>query len=162
MITMPSNHDAFLSYSHAADRRLAPSLQHAPIRFGKAWYRGQTLRIFRDQTSLSVSPALWALIFLASSVRMVRNHLHATARKLEQGLGEELDCLFSGPEDEWAARLFRLSSAVVLRAQEWSISKNVRISEHRVWWRLLRYSHILVTRASPKCRALHSFQNPNF
>ena len=34
----------------------------------------------------------------------VRKHLHATATKMEQGLGEEKDCLFEGTEDDWAAQ----------------------------------------------------------
>ena len=34
----------------------------------------------------------------------VRHHLHGTAMKLEQELGEEQDCLFSGSEDDWAAQ----------------------------------------------------------
>src|SRR5712691_6746833 len=34
----------------------------------------------------------------------VRQHLHATATKMEQALGEEKDYLFEGTEDEWAAQ----------------------------------------------------------
>jgi len=34
----------------------------------------------------------------------VRKHLHATAQKMEQALGEEKDCLFIGTEDDWAAQ----------------------------------------------------------
>ena len=34
----------------------------------------------------------------------VRHHLQATANRLEQALGEEQDCLFSGTEDDWAAQ----------------------------------------------------------
>jgi hypothetical protein len=34
----------------------------------------------------------------------VRQHLHATATKMEQALGEEKDSLFEGTEDEWAAQ----------------------------------------------------------
>src|SRR5712692_9200448 len=34
----------------------------------------------------------------------VRSHLHMTATKMEQALGEEKDCLFEGTEDEWAAQ----------------------------------------------------------
>jgi hypothetical protein len=34
----------------------------------------------------------------------VRQHVHATATKMEQALGEERDCLFEGMEDEWAAQ----------------------------------------------------------
>jgi hypothetical protein len=34
----------------------------------------------------------------------VRQHLHATATKMEQALGEEKDCLFAGTDDDWAAQ----------------------------------------------------------
>ncbi len=34
----------------------------------------------------------------------VRRHVHATATRLEQALGEEQECLFSGSEDDWAAQ----------------------------------------------------------
>jgi WD40 repeat protein len=53
---------AFISYSHAADGRLAPTLQSALQRFAKPWYRLRALRIFRDKTSLAATPSLWASI----------------------------------------------------------------------------------------------------
>ena len=54
--------DAFVSYSHAADGRLAPALQTALQSIGKPWYRRRALRVFRDTTSLSASPELWPAI----------------------------------------------------------------------------------------------------
>jgi WD40 repeat protein len=62
-------YDVFLSYSHAADGRLAPALQRSLRDLAKPWYRRRALRVFRDQTSLSATPALWATIerALASS-----------------------------------------------------------------------------------------------
>ena len=36
--------DAFISYSHAADGKLAPALQSALQRFAKSWYRRRALR----------------------------------------------------------------------------------------------------------------------
>lgn len=62
---MPSSYHAFISYSHAADGKLAPYLQRALQKFAKPWYRRQALRIFRDQTSLSVNPGLWTSIVTA-------------------------------------------------------------------------------------------------
>ena len=53
------SYDAFISYSHAADRPLATALHHALHRFAKPWYRLRALRVFRDETSLAASPALW-------------------------------------------------------------------------------------------------------
>jgi len=55
-------YNAFMSYSHAADGRLAPALQSALHRFAKPWYRLRALRIFRDDASLSVDAALWSAI----------------------------------------------------------------------------------------------------
>ena len=50
--------DAFMSYSHAADGRLAPALQRAMQRLAKPWYRVRALRVFRDETALLANPHL--------------------------------------------------------------------------------------------------------
>lgn len=55
-------YNAFMSYSHAADGKLAPALQFALYRFAKPWYRLRALRIFRDRTTLAVTPSLWGAI----------------------------------------------------------------------------------------------------
>ena len=55
-------YNAFLSYSHAADDALAPSLQSALHRFARPWNRLRALRVFRDKTSLAASPELWPAI----------------------------------------------------------------------------------------------------
>ena len=57
-----SSYDAFVSYSHAADGRLAPALQAGLQSLAKRWYRRRALRVFRDKTSLSASPELWPAI----------------------------------------------------------------------------------------------------
>ena len=56
------SYDAFVSYSHAADGRLAPALQAGLQSLAKPWYRRRALRVFRDKTSLSASPELWSAI----------------------------------------------------------------------------------------------------
>ncbi len=53
---------AFISYSHAADGKLASQLQAAIHRFARPWYRLRSVSVFRDQTSLAPSPALWESI----------------------------------------------------------------------------------------------------
>ena len=58
----PRTYDAFISYSHAADSRLAPALERGLRRLTRAWYQRQALRIFRDQTSLAANPDLYATI----------------------------------------------------------------------------------------------------
>lgn len=53
---------AFVSYSRAADGKLAPALQDALQRFAKPWNRQRALRVFRDDASLSANPGLWSSI----------------------------------------------------------------------------------------------------
>lgn len=66
--TMSGGYDAFISYSHAADGRLAPELQKALHKFAKPWYQRRALHVFRDQTNLSVNPHLWSSIEAALSM----------------------------------------------------------------------------------------------
>jgi WD40 repeat protein len=55
-------YDGFLSYSHAADGRLAPALQRGLQRLAKRWNQRRALRIFRDETGLATNPHLWSAI----------------------------------------------------------------------------------------------------
>jgi hypothetical protein len=55
-------YQAFFSYSHAGDSRLAEALQSSLQRFAKPWYRLRSLRVFRDKTALAVNPGLWPAI----------------------------------------------------------------------------------------------------
>jgi WD40 repeat protein len=55
-------YDVFISYSHAADGRLAPALQHGLQHLAKPRFTRSALRVFRDDTGLAVSPALWGSI----------------------------------------------------------------------------------------------------
>src|SRR5688572_14920771 len=58
----PRKYRGFISYSHAADDRLAPALQSGLQRFAKPWYRLRAMRVFRDKTGLAVTPELWGSI----------------------------------------------------------------------------------------------------
>jgi len=55
-------YDAFISYSHGADSHTAAQLQRALHSIAKPWYRLRGMRVFRDQTDLSVAPEGWATI----------------------------------------------------------------------------------------------------
>jgi hypothetical protein len=55
-------YDGFISYSHAADGRLAPALQGGLQLLAKPWNSRRALRIFRDETGLSTDPNLWSAI----------------------------------------------------------------------------------------------------
>jgi WD40 repeat protein len=54
--------DGFISYSHAADGRLAPAVQRGLHSLARPWHRRRALWIFRDQTGLAVTPSLWSAI----------------------------------------------------------------------------------------------------
>ena len=58
-------YNGFLSYSHAADGRLAPVFQRSLQRFARPFWRIRALNIFRDNTSLSATPELWPSIKIA-------------------------------------------------------------------------------------------------
>ena len=60
-------YDAFISYSHARDKPIAAALQSVIQKLGKPWYRRRSLRVFRDDTSLSATPQLWPSIEQALS-----------------------------------------------------------------------------------------------
>jgi len=55
-------YNAFISYSQAADGKLAPALHSALHQFAKPWYRLRALHIFRDKTTLHPTPHLWGAI----------------------------------------------------------------------------------------------------
>ena len=55
-------YDAFISYSHAVDGRLAPAIRSGLHRFAQPVFSLRALNVFRDQSSLSASPGLWPSI----------------------------------------------------------------------------------------------------
>lgn len=62
-----AGYDAFMSYSHAHDGRLAPLFQREVERFAKRWNQSRALRVFRDDANLVASAALWPSIVAAMS-----------------------------------------------------------------------------------------------
>ena len=50
---------AFISYSHAADNKLAPALQAALHNFAKPFYQLRAIRVFRDASTLRLTDKLW-------------------------------------------------------------------------------------------------------
>ena len=65
---MALRHDAFISYSHAADTPLAAALERDLEKLAKPLLRLHALDVFRDQTSLTASPSLWSGIVAHLSV----------------------------------------------------------------------------------------------
>jgi hypothetical protein len=52
-------HDAFISYSHTADGKLAPAIQSGLKKLAKSNLKLRAMDVFRDQTSLAANPGLW-------------------------------------------------------------------------------------------------------
>lgn len=63
----PYAYKAFISYSHAVDGDLGRVLERSLERFAKRWYRRRRIRVFRDQTTLALTPHLWPTIEAALS-----------------------------------------------------------------------------------------------
>jgi WD40 repeat protein len=59
---LAAKYDAFISYSHSADGRLAPAVQTGLHKLARPWHRRRALWIFRDETGLAVNPGLWPAI----------------------------------------------------------------------------------------------------
>ena len=55
-------YNAFMSYSHGADGRLAAAIQSGLHKLAKPLPRLRALQIFRDVSSLAANPALWSSI----------------------------------------------------------------------------------------------------
>ncbi len=51
--------DAFISYSHAADEKLAMALQKGLHQFAKPIFKLRAIRVFRDKTTLAMTAQLW-------------------------------------------------------------------------------------------------------
>ena len=64
------DYDVFISYSRdPIDRDVAARMQGELQRFARPWFRprARTLRVFRDQTNLPLSPDLWGTLEQAMS-----------------------------------------------------------------------------------------------
>ena len=58
-------YDAFISYSHALDGKVAEAVQVGLHRLARPWRALRALRTFRDTTTLSANPGLWESIAAA-------------------------------------------------------------------------------------------------
>lgn len=57
---MPTRHDAFISYSHSVDSKLAKALEECTERLAKPILKLRAADVFRDETSLAANPSLWS------------------------------------------------------------------------------------------------------
>src|SRR4029077_7145791 len=62
MVAARPVYKAFISYSHAADGKLAPALRSSLEGFAKPWNQIRAMRVFLDKASLSANPELWGTI----------------------------------------------------------------------------------------------------
>lgn len=83
-------HDAFISYSHAADQTLARELERALERFAKPWYRRRALDIFRDEGNLNLSAHLQGSLVQALDRSRFVIHLASRAAAASPWVRQEL------------------------------------------------------------------------
>ena len=57
-----ATYQAFISYQHAADARLAAAVQQGLHRFAQPYFSRRVINVFRDETGLAANPALWPSI----------------------------------------------------------------------------------------------------
>jgi hypothetical protein len=55
-------YDAFISYSHAGDAKVAAAVEQGLERMARPWYRLHAISVFRDQSDLALTPHLWSTI----------------------------------------------------------------------------------------------------
>ena len=56
--TGDGGYNAFISYGHTKDGRVAPAIRSALQKFGKPWYSRASMEVFLDETGLAWTPDL--------------------------------------------------------------------------------------------------------
>ncbi|WGK64847.1 TIR domain-containing protein [Croceiramulus getboli] len=88
---MSNKYNAFISYSHSADRKLAEALRTGIRRFALPWYKRSKLDVFIDEANLSVSPQLWNNIEQALSQSDYLLYLASTTSAQSKWVAKELN-----------------------------------------------------------------------
>ena len=84
------SYDAFISYAHDADAVFAPVVQRGLQRLAKPWNRRRAMEVFRDETSLAVSPGLWPSIRAALDASHAFVLLASPEAARSRWVGEEI------------------------------------------------------------------------
>src|SRR5260370_23365876 len=84
------SYDAFISYAHDGDSGFAPALQRGLQHLAKPWNRRRAMKVFRDATSLAVSPGLWPSIRAALDASRWFVLLASPEAARSRWVGEEL------------------------------------------------------------------------
>lgn len=112
-VARAARYDAFISYSQGEHAQIAPALEAGLRQLARPWYRPRALRVFRDRTGLSVTPALWPaiesalassrwLIHLASPKAAASDWVEKELRWwLEHRGTDRLLLVLTGGEAEW-------------------------------------------------------------
>lgn len=96
-------YDAFISYSHAVDSKLAPAIQESLQQFAKPWRKLRAVRVFRDKSSLSSTPGLWPSIQKALKTSRYFILLASPDAAKSEWVQKEVECWLE--DDPQASRL---------------------------------------------------------
>ena len=88
----------FISYSHRGDALFAEALQREVERFARPWNRLRAIRLFRDETNLTASAALWGSIEEALSSSRWLVILASPTASGSEWVGKEIQWWVSDPE----------------------------------------------------------------
>jgi len=108
---------AFISYSHYTDHQFAPSLQQALETFSKKWYQIRKMRIFRDETDLSIAPSLWGEIVKALNQSEYFIYLASPKASKSKWVKKEID---------WWINNKKVNNLIIVQTQgeiEWNDTK---------------------------------------
>ncbi len=86
-----AGYDAFISYAHAVDGGIAPLLRQGLQDFARPWYRRRAARVFLDQSSMAVNPALWPTILQSLERSRVLILLASPASAASPWVGREIE-----------------------------------------------------------------------
>jgi hypothetical protein len=107
-----SGYDAFISYSHAFDSKLAPALRHGLHRFPRPWFRPRSARVFFDSASLTANPDLWASIVAALRTSRCLILLASPESAKSRWVGQEIE--FWRSERSGSPLILVLTSGVIV------------------------------------------------
>jgi len=103
----PLKFDAFISYSHSSDPRLAPALRRALQNFAKPWWRRRALRVFQDASNLETNPDLWGTIQKALLGSRALVLLCSPASAASPGVGKEIAAWLAANREPGSSYLLR-------------------------------------------------------
>ena len=139
---------AFISYSHAADGRLAPALQSGLHRFARPWYKLRALVVFRDNSDLSAIPGLWSGIEQALKESEYFVLLASREAARSKWVRREVEFWLQNRSHETLILVLTDGEFALERAETGDFDwESDRTRCHRSWWELSRRSRSFSTSA---------------